>query len=417
MAIQEVPQSSSAKPGFFYGYIVVVAAFFIMAVMWGTFHAFGVFFNPVLAEFGWTRAMTSGALSLSLLISGFSAILMGRLTDRIGPRLVMILCGFLVGLGYLLISQVSAFWQLYLFYGVIIGIAMGGAWVPLMSTVARWFVAKRSTMTGIVLAGLGIGGLVAPPLANWLISSYDWRMSYIIIGVLGLVIVILAALFLTRDPTQKGQVPYGEVKGAEHESPSGNEGFSFNEAMRTGKFWMFFFTLFCFGFSLYAMIVHIAPHAIDLGISGASAANILAVIGGLGIVGMVVLGIVADRIGNRWVFVISFILMAAALFGLMPATEEWLLYLLTVVFGFGHGGFAASESPMAARLFGLKAHGQILGTAVLGFSIGAAIGPFLTGYIYDVTISYQMAFLVCGFVGIIGIILSALLSPPKMDKP
>ena len=157
MDIQEVRPSSEVKVRFFYGYIVVVAAFCIMVVMWGTFHAFGIFFNPVLAEFGWTRAMTSGAFSLSLLVSGFSAIFMGRLTDRIGPRLVLALCGFLLGLGYLLISRVSAFWQLYLLYGVIIGIAMGGSWVPLMSTVARWFVARRSMMTGVVLAGLGTG--------------------------------------------------------------------------------------------------------------------------------------------------------------------------------------------------------------------------------------------------------------------
>lgn len=266
-------------------------------------------------------------------------------------------------------------------------------------------------MTGIVLTGLGIGGLIAPPLASRLISIYDWRISYIIIGILGLVIVILAAQFLRRDPEQMGQVPYGAGREAEHGLKSGNEGFSLNEAVRTRQFWMYFGALFCFGFSLYCLVVHIAPHAIDLGISATSAANILAVIGGLGILGMVTLGIAADKIGNRWVFIIGFILMSAAIFGLMPAREEWLIYLLIVVFGFGHGGFASSESPLAARLFGLKAHGSILGTAVLGFSIGAAIGPFLSGYIFDVTGSYQMSFLIAGVVGIIGLISSALLRP------
>ena len=413
MSIQEVRQSSSAKPKFFYGYVVVVAAFFVMAVMWGTFHAFGVFFNPVLAEFGWTRAMTSGAFSLSLLISGLSAIIMGRLTDRIGPRWVITLCGFLLGLGYLLISQVTAVWQLYLFYGVIIGIAMGGSWVPLMSTVARWFAVRRSLMTGICLVGLGIGGLIAPPLANRLISIYNWRTSYVIIGAVGLVIVILAAQFLKRDPTLKGQLPYGQSNKEEHGLESGNEGLSFNEAVRTGKFWLFFAALLCFGFSLYALMVHIVPHAIDLGISDSSAANILAMIGGLGILGMIVMGIVADKIGNRWVFIICFVLMAAALFGLIPATGEWMLYLLIIVFGFGHGGFASSESPLAARLFGLRSHGSILGTAVLGFSIGAALGPVVAGYIFDVTGSYQTSFLVCGIVAIIGIIVSALLRPAR----
>ena len=138
-------------------------------------------------------------------------------------------------------------------------------------------------------------------------------------------------------------------------------------------------------------------------------------IGGVGVAGMVVLGIIADRIGNRWVFIIGFVLMSAALFALIPARGEWILYLLIAIFGFGHGGFATSESPLAARLFGLRAHGSILGTAVLGFSIGSSIGPVLTGYIFDVTHGYQTAFLVCAIMIIIGIILSALLRPPKGD--
>jgi len=195
-----------------------------------------------------------------------------------------------------------------------------------------------------------------------------------------------------------------------------NEGYTLTEAIRTRQFWMFFTTLLCFGFSLYAMIVHIAPHAINLGISGTSAANILAIIGGLGILGMILMGIIADRIGNRWVFIIGLFLMSAALFALVPATEEWMLYLLTAIFGFGHGGFASAESPLAARLFGLRSHGSILGTAVLGFAIGAAIGPVLTAYIFDVTGSYQTAFLVCAAIGIIGLILSALLRPPRGEQ-
>jgi MFS family permease len=403
----------TSKPKYFYGYVIVIAAFITMAVMWGTFHAFGIFFNPMLAEFGWTRAMTSGAFSLSLLISGVSAIVMGRLTDKLGPKLVTMLCGVAIGLGYLLISQVTAIWQLYLLYGIVIGIAMGGSWVPFMSTVVRWFVARRSMVTGIVLAGLGIGGLIGPPLASWLISLYDWRTSYIIIGIVSLVIVILAALFLKRDPAQMGQLPYGADKQAEPGPMADNEGLSFREALRTRRFWMFSGALFCFGFSLYVIMVHLAPHAIDLKISDFSAANILALIGGLGIVGMIVLGNAADRIGNRLTFIICFILMAAPLLWLIVAEKEWMLYAFAAIFGFGHGGFASSESPLAAKLFGLRAHGSILGTAVLGFSIGAAIGPVVAGYAFDLAGSYQLAFLLCAIVCIIGIVLSITL---KSDK-
>jgi len=178
-----------------------------MLTMFSTRYAFGVFFKPVLTEFGWTRAITSGAFSLSMFMEGLVGIVMGGLNDRLGPRMVLTLCGFLLGLGCLLISQISAIWQLYLFYGVIMGIGMSGAWVPLSSTIARWFVKRRSMMSGIVLTGTNLGALIAPPVANRLISAYDWRISYIIMGSVVLVVILLGARLLRRDPSQMGQCP------------------------------------------------------------------------------------------------------------------------------------------------------------------------------------------------------------------
>jgi len=383
----------------------------MMMAIWGTYYAFGVFFKPILTEFGWTRAMTSGAFSLSMILHGLLGIVMGRLTDKLGPRRVMALCGFLLGLGYLLMSQIGAVWQVYLFYGVIVGIGMGGAWVPLLSTVARWFTKRRSMMTGIVLAGTGIGGLIAPPVANQLIVTYDWRISYIIMGSIVLVVVVLAAQLLRRDPAQMGQVPYGGKQGGEQGLEGGTWGFSLREAVYTRQFWLVFVMDLCLGFCMFAIIVHIVPHATELGISAGSAANILATIGGMMIVGRVVLGSAADRIGNRQIFIIGFILVSAALFWLVPAMEMWRLYLFAVVFGFAVGGMGPSESPLIAGLFGLSSHGLILGVIALGFTIGASSGPLLTGYIFDVTGSYQAAFLVSAAIGIIGLILAALLTP------
>ena len=411
MANQEVRESPYAEPRFFYGYVVVVAALFIVVAIFGTRYVFGVFFKPVLTDFGWTRAMTSGAFSLSMVMEGLLGIVMGGLTDRHGPRIVLTLCGFLLGLGYLLMSQIVAIWQLYLFYGVIIGIGTSGAWVPLMSTVARWFAKRRGMMTGIVLTGTGIGALIAPPVANWLISIYDWRTSFIIMGSVVLVVVILAAQLLRRDPSRIGQVPYGESKEREQGLKSGTEGFSLREAVYTRQFWMVFGMFLCFGFCMFTVMVHIVPHATDRGISTASAAKILAAIGGLAMVGRVVLGSIADRIGNRQVFIIGFILISAALFWLVPATEVWMLYIFTVIFGFAQGGMGASESPLIAGLFGLKSHGLIFGVAGFGFTIGAGIGPFIAGCIFDSTGSYQVAFLVGGAIGVVGLILTILLRP------
>ena len=411
MASQEIRQFPGAEPRFFYGYIVVAVAWCIMAVFLGTRSAFGVFFKPLLAEFGWTRAMTSGAFSLSMTMDGLLGIVMGGLTDRLGPRIVLTLCGALLGLGYLLMSQIGAVWQLYLCYGLVIGIGMSGVWVPLLSTVARWFVARRSMMTGIVLTGTGIGSLIAPPVANWLISTYDWRISYIVMGSLALVVIILAAQFLRRDPAQVGQVPYGENREVEPGLNLGAQGFSLKEAVYTRQFWVFFAMLICMGYCLLSVSVHIAPHTTDLGISAASAANILASVGGVGIIGRIVLGGAGDRIGNRQVFIIGFILISAALFWLVPGTELWMLYLFAVVFGLAAGGCATAESPLVAGFFGLRSLGLIYGVAGLGFTIGAAVGPLLTGYIFDVTGSYQSAFLVCAAIGILGLVLTTLLRP------
>ena len=213
------------RPSFFYGYVIVAVAFFLMLIMWGAYYSFGIFFEPLLAQFGWTKAMTSGAFSLSFFLTGILGVLAGKLTDRFGPRVVMTVCGFFLGLGYLMMSQIGAIWQLYLFYGVVIAIGMSGAWVPLISTVPRWFVKRRGMMTGIVTSGTGIGTIIFSLVASRLISDHGWRLSYVIVGSGVLVLLMLAAQFLRRDPHQIGQLPYGrsEVNGEDLNLPVGEK--------------------------------------------------------------------------------------------------------------------------------------------------------------------------------------------------
>ena len=398
-------------PKFFYGYIVALAAFLIMVIAYGTFYCFGVFFKPVLIEFGWTRAATSGAYSLCCLLYGFLAIGVGRLNDRFGPRIVMTGCGLFLASGYLLMSQINAIWQLYLFYGVILGIGLSGMYVPLASTIPRWFVKRRGLMTGIVLAGVGVGTMVMPPLANWLNSSYGWRASYTIIGIIVLVLVILAVQFLKRDPSQLGLSAYGESEVKENRLGVEGGGFSLQMAIHTRRFWMLYAMFLCFGLSVQAITVHIVPHATDLEISAASAANILAIIGGVSIVGRIMIGSASDRIGNKLAVTTCFILMSVALLWLLVTKELWMFYLFAVVFGFAYGGWAALISLMVAELFGLSSLGVILGAVTFGLTIGEAIGPTLAGRIFDITSSYQLAFLICVGLSIIAIILALFLKP------
>ncbi len=416
MPAQQVTQPPGTGPRFFYGYIVAGAALFTMAINYGAYNSFGVFIESLRPDFNRSTATISGALSLSWIMQGIFSMIMGRLTDRVGPRIVLTICGSLIGLGHLLMSQIGTVWQLYLFYGVIIGSGMGGSWVPIVSTIARWFVKRRNLMTGIVLTGVSIGTLAAPPVVSRLISVYDWRTSYLILGTAVLVAVVSVAQLLRRDPAQAKQRPYAEGEGLKQESVPETRPFSLEEAVHTRQFWLASGMFLCFGFSVYTVIAHIVLDATGLGISPVSAANILATIGGLSLAGRIVLGIVADRLGNRQVFIIGFVLMAAALFWLVPNKEVWGLYLFAAVFGFAFGGCATSESPLVAGLFGLSSHGLILGVMnVLGFTLGAAIGPLVAGHIFDVTSSYQLAFVISGALSVVGLMLTVLLSPTKKN--
>ena len=398
------------EPKFFYGYIIVVAAFCIQVIVWGIFNTFGVFFNPLLDEFGWARATISGASSLCFLLMGLISIIAGRLSDRIGPRLVITGCGLFIGLGYLLMSQVNAVWQLYLFYGVVLAVGLSAMDVVPLSTVARWFVKKRGVVSGIAKVGAGAGMLIMPLITSWLISGYGWRTSYVVMGSVVLFLVILAAQFLRRDPSQKGLVAYGA-----EETSTGNldseEGFSFQGATRTRQFWMlcgmYLLLLFC----VHTILVHIVPHAIALGISAASAATVLAIIGGVSIVGRVVMGSAGDRVGSRLAMTICFFMLVVALFWLQIAGELWMLYLFAIIYGFAHGGFFALISPLVAELFGLRSHGVIFGTALFSGTIGGATGQVLAGRIFDVTGSYQLGFLVCALLAVAGFILTLFLRP------
>ncbi len=399
------------QPRFFYGYIIVVAAFFIMVLGFGVYYIFGVFFEPLLTEFGWTRAMTSGAYSLCILLSGFLSIVMGGLTDRFGPRLVMTGCGFFLGLGFLLMSQITTIWQIYLFYGVIVAIGLGGIMVVPVSTVARWFVKRRGMMTGITFAGAGLGGMIMAPIARRLISSYDWRSSYAILGIVALVLIIPAVQFLRRESGQIGLSPYGGNEVKAESLGLETRGFSLRQAIHTRQFWLLGAMSLCLLFPLGTMIVHLVIYATGLGISAVSAANILAIMVGISIPARIIIGSAGDRIGNRLAFIICFILMSIASFWLQLAKGEWMLYLFAIIFGFGIGGLFTLFPAMIAELFGLSSHGVIYGIIIFVGHIGEAIGPVLAGHIFDITSSYQLAFLICALVSVIGLIMALLLRP------
>ncbi len=409
----DLKRHGKPKVQLYYGYVIVAIAFIIHLVSFSISDSYGVFINPWLNDLGWSRAIISGAYSLSFVLMGTLAIIMGIVTDKYGPRLALSICAVCLGVGFLLMSQMQLQWQLYLFYGVIFGIGMSGIWAPLLSLISRWFIVRRGLITGIVISGGGLGAFIGPPIITRLIDIYGWRNSSLILGGFALLVVLLAAQFLKRDPAQVKQLPFGKNNVPEKDLESTAQSFSLKEAIGTSQFWIIFSIFFCIAFYTFSMLVHIMPHAIQLGIPTFSAAYILGSISGIGIIGNFVMGTVCDKIGPRKIFIISFIMMSAALFWLVQAREMWMFYVFSVVFGFNHGGNASAQAPILARIFGLKAHGSIFGMAQFGFTLGGALGPLITGYIFDLTGRYQPAFILCGAMGIIGLVLAVMLRPTK----
>lgn len=387
------------QPRFYYGYIMVLAGFIIMAVSGAAMSTFAVFLKPLLSEFGWTRGTTSGAYGMFLGLWGIFGIAGGRLSDRFGPRLLLTSSGLLLGSGLFLMSEISTRWELYLVYGVLLAAGMGMGWVALLSIVPRWFAKRRAMMQGIMFSGGGFGMIIWPILTTQLISSYGWRNTYVILGVITAVLIPLAAQLMRRAPGQMKQLPHRSNNEVNRQTT----GLSLRQAVHTRQFWLLAALIGSLWFVGTAISAHIVIHAIDLGISATSAATIPAVMGGVGIGGRIMMGSVADRIGYRRTLVISFAVLALSLLWLVAAEELWALYLFAVIFSLSQSG-SVLESPWAAQLFGLARLGEVVG----GFeAIGAIIcvaGPIMAGWLFDVTGSYRLAFLIFAGVAIVGLV-------------
>ncbi|MFC2043975.1 MFS transporter [Chloroflexota bacterium] len=387
--------TKDANSKVFYGYIIVAASLFTLIIMHGIFSTYAVFFISLQNELSSGRAIISGAQSLAFFLEGLFAIALGRLTDRFGPKWVMTSCGFILGLGYLLMSQVSNLWQLYLFYPVIVGIGVSSGNVSLLSTITRWFAGRRGLMTGIVKTGTGIGMFVMPLLASWLIVGYGWRKAYLVLGIVAAVGIVAAAQGLKRDPSQMGLQPYGMyTTNGIVSALTADIQLSFRDAMRTRQFWSVCIVYLVVCYTTQSIMVHIVAYAMDSGITVTQASGILSSIGAISIAGRLIMGGAGDKFGNRLTLIICCIVLLVATSWLQLAKELWMLYVFAMLYGFAHGGFFAVMSPLVAELFGTISHGANFGMVIFLAGIGGTIGPAVTGLIFDVVHNYQLAFLI-----------------------
>ncbi len=389
-----------------YGYVIIAAALGIIIAQWALYYSFGVFFNAILKEFGWSRAATSSAFSIASLMSACAGFLMGSLIDRVGPRVVLTAAGVLLGSGYGLLSTMERLWEFYVYYGVLIGFGMGGAFVPLLTTAARWFVSRAGIVSGLISSGIGVGAFVGPLIISRLMIQHGWRMTLLMVGMVAMGIIVLGAQFLRSPSTDSGQVS-SIVPNRSRLA----EDASFKEALRSSAFWVVFLAYACCGFVVLAVIVHIIPYAIELEIGIPAASATLSVLAICSVLGKILMGMASDVIGNKKSCGIGFVLMGGSLLGMVCSETLNPLCGFAGLFGFAYGAIIASESPLIASLFGLKAHGSILGAVSTGYMSGGAVGPFLMGMLFDVTGAYGWGFLVLIMTAVLGMILTYRLFP------
>ncbi len=379
---------TSKRP--YYGYTIVAASFCMQAVSVGAMVSYGVFFSYLQGEFGWSRAFISGASSVVMIMMGALGILFGRMNDRLGPQRILLASGICLAGGYLLMSVLQAGWQLYVFYGLMVGIGLSTHDIVTLSTVARWFRSRRGLMTGLVKAGTGTGQFIIPIVASTLIALAGWRNAYVAIGIGILVVYLLAARLMKRSPAEMGLQPYGQSSDDMRQGDS--YGVSFGAALRMPQLWLACLSYFCVIFGAITVLVHVVPHAIDGGMAEGAAAALVSTIGAVSIAGRITMGTTSDRIGSRKTFMLCFVVLITALLWLQIASAGWMLFAFAVIYGFAHGGFYTVMSPTVAEIFGLKSHGAVFGLIYFFGTLGGAVGPVVAGRLFDVQQTYTAAF-------------------------
>lgn len=391
---------------------MVICLSLIMVAAGAARGAFGIFFTPMASELGWSAAQLSSTFSFSMIIEGIFSAISGRLSDKYGTKIVIVVAGLISTTGFILLSFVNSIWQMYLIYGITMGIGLGGLFIPVVSFVAKQFSSRRSLITGITMSANGIGQLIVPVIAYQLIVLFNWRTSYVIQGFSLFVLTVIPVLFLKRQNREK-QAVQSEKPVEERPVSTASYSYSFSEARKSGLFWMMIFMQACYAYCFLSALVHVAPYIINIGISAFVAANILSCFGAATIVGRLGMGALADRIGSRKTMIIGFGALTISLIWLLLIQDVWALFVFASVCGFGVGGISASQSPLAAEYFGLKSHGAIFGAIAGATVILGALGPLVTGFLFDTTGSYRIPFVVCGFLSFAGLILCILLRRPR----
>ena len=388
----------------FYGWVVTALCLAAITTAFGMLYSFGIFFKAWLVEWDISRAMLSAVFSLEFLTYGLFSLAMGFLADRFGLRLTMALGGAVMGAGCVLSSFVTDPDVIFLTWGVMVGVGVGSSYSPSAAAVSHWFVKHRGLAMGLVVSGLGLGTLVFPPICERLVVWLGWRDAAFSLGVAVWVIYGITTWLIRQDPAELGLKPLGQDEppaqqatkvAAARGAPQASQPPScdLREALGTRNFWLIFIFHALWVLGMTMPMAHLVPYATDLGVTPATAAAMLAVLGGMSVVGRVVLTGITERMGTKLSFTVYLACQALTMAWLAVCRGEWQLWLFAVTYGITYGGLAVVFPLASAELFGLKAMGSIFGLLVLGATLGGTVGPVLAGHIFDVTSSYMWAFM------------------------
>ncbi|HET7873897.1 MAG TPA: MFS transporter [Methylomirabilota bacterium] len=388
-------RSNAAQARIFYGWWVALAFSLIVFLSTGIRFTVGPFLKPVVADLGLDRGSFSLVISLSLFLYGAFMPLVGRLVDRMGPRLVCSAGAFVLAGAMVLTGMMHSLWQFFLFYGVLaaLGLAATGH-VVAAATLTRWFVKRRGTAISFLSAASMAGMAILVPVAMWCILTFGWRTSYMILGVASLIVTLPLTLWVLKPgPESLGLEPDGAVAepGAQRVLPA-LERTTVGEAIQVPSFWLLAGGLFNCGFSMSLLSAHGVPMLTDHGFHAMTASSAVGFLGMTSIAGGMTLGMISDHWGRKPVLASVYILRACAFSALFVIRDPVGLMIVAAIGGLGMSGSLAMTSALTGDIFGRFSVGSIFGLIFLSHQAGAALGSWLAGFLFDLTGGYGAAF-------------------------
>ncbi len=383
----------SSRPVIFYGWVIVATTFLIALVTVGGRSAYGVFVVPMSEAFGWSRSTISLAATIGFLVNGLSQPVMGKLFDTFGGRKVILVSLAAFGVTTMLLALTFHLLFLIMVFGVLMSMAWSGASLTTTSAlVSRWFQRKRATVLSLSTAGASAGGLLLVPLAMAVLQRTDWRLTWVVLGALVLVVALpLALAFLKDNPTDLGLRPDGDQPSADDRefnpvraAVGPLETDTWHAALRSRPFWQLAGAYGVCSFTTAILTTHFIPYAIDRGVAPSTAATVFGVMNGLNVVGVIVMGMLANRCGRKNLLALVYAGRGGAYALLLLAPDPWGLWGFAAIAGFSYWATAPLTTSLTADLYGLKTLGTLSGLTFLVHQVGGAATIQFAGLMRDI---------------------------------